>query len=154
MPGYKTHLFGGGTAFLCGIFLFYAFIPCHSFSVIVELLLSTLIGSLFPDIDTKSKAQLFCYRILFICIIYLIIQQSFVLVGLLALIAMVPLIVHHRGIFHQLPFLCISVVCVMSFFYIFVPILFIRIAFDLIFFLIGAVSHLLLDLGIRRTFGF
>jgi hypothetical protein len=54
MPGYRGHLVGGTVAFAL-----VCVITNPPFSAIgrSELLLLTCLGSLFPDIDTKSRGQ-------------------------------------------------------------------------------------------------
>src|SRR5438309_2217826 len=62
MPGYKGHLVGGTVAF--GL-LFFALVGVvvrqPSMLIAGEWLLFALAGSLFPDIDIKSKGQKYFY---------------------------------------------------------------------------------------------
>ena len=57
MPGYRAHLAGGLTVYGITIYLLRSY--CGSVFIAAEWMLFTLAGSLFPDIDTKSKGQKF-----------------------------------------------------------------------------------------------
>jgi hypothetical protein len=148
MPGYKGHLVGGAVMFSITVFALRSLHP--SVPTLMEWCTCTMLGSLFPDIDTKSKGQRLFYLALCITLIVLAIQRNFKLVTALGIIGLLPVLVHHRGLFHRLWFV-VSVPmlvawfgstcmphCTRSFF------------FDALFFSLGAISHLWLDLGCRR----
>jgi hypothetical protein len=149
MPSYKGHLAGGIFAYLLAL---YFVLTNQSISIAtgIEWLLFTLAGALFPDVDIKSKGQKFFYWIVFflgLILLFLEHIQAFVILGFICL---VPLLVRHRGIFHRLWF----VVCMPTFLSIFLCVYMPGcsriIMFDTLFFIVGAVSHLWLDLGLRR----
>ncbi len=147
MPGYRGHLIGGAITF--GLLSILCRPP---FSLIgqVELLLITCLGALFPDIDTKSRGQRYFYSLLGILFAVLFLHRQFLVISLLAFAGIVPLLVAHRGPFHSPKIICsIIVICALS----------ISCTFSIqlrylwwqgLYFFIGALSHLLLDYGIKR----
>ncbi len=151
MPNYKGHLVGGSIAYAVTLFLLRGWQP--SILCAVEWFAFTLIGALFPDIDIKSKGQKLFYQGIGILFVFLVLQKQFQAIAFISFIALFPLVVRHRGITHSLWFilaLCLSVL-------IFVHVQFSdyvahKLTLDVIFFLVGAVSHLVLDRGFRRTF--
>jgi len=150
MPGYKAHLAGGAVAYGLTLYLLRGY--CSSVFLTVEWLFFALAGSLFPDIDTKSKGQTFFYRILFIVLILLALQRKFFSVGVLSVFAIVPIISRHRGLFHKFWFVVgVSLVGAIAV-SLYVPEYCKIIMFDTLFFIVGIVSHLILDLGFRRAF--
>jgi hypothetical protein len=150
MPNYKKHLYGGIVAY---IFILLFIIRCTpSWGVALEWLFCALAGSLFPDIDIKSKGQKYFYHIILILFIILACKQRFVVITCLSFIVIVPLLTKHRGIFHSSVFLIvfpISVWLLMSCIFTHVS----RLLFiDTMFFIAGALSHILLDFGCARLF--
>lgn len=103
MPSYRVHLVGG--------FLTYAAIlQCLksadlSIYTIFQGLIFCLLGSLFPDIDVKSKGQKVFYSMLLMLLIYLFICQKYCMFMVMSFLGVIPLLVRHRGIFHHLWFL-------------------------------------------------
>ncbi len=153
MPGYRTHLVGGAAAFG----LLYATLTittgvATTFIHGAEWLGCALLGSLFPDVDTKSMGQKVFYRLLFIGALYLLYKQQFVALGLTGIAAMVPLLVNHRGIFHKFWFILLIPIPLLAYVAEFQPFYWDAALYDTFFFMAGALSHLILDLGIRRTF--
>ena len=59
------------------------------------------IFSLFPDIDIKSTPSKIFYTIIFVSLLYLYLNELYQLGNLLAIVAIVPQIVSHRGVFHS-----------------------------------------------------
>ncbi len=57
--------------------------------------------SLFPDIDIKSTPSKIFYTIIMGVLIYLYLNGLYQLGNILAIIAIIPQIVSHRGIFHS-----------------------------------------------------
>lgn len=154
MPGYKGHLFGGLVAFLVMVtFLVFKNVN-PSAPLMFEWLLCTLAGSLFPDVDVKSKGQNYFYKLLLIILLILLVNGYIPLFILLAILAVTPMIVRHRGLFHKLWFIIsfplLIAVCLISFY----PHYKMLIAYDIAFFILGAISHLYLDLGLKRLFQF
>lgn len=148
MPNYKGHLFGG----LCTFLIIFILFLYNKITLYVggELLLCLLLGALFPDIDTKSKGQKIFYRLLFVILIFLFIQQKFFEIAFFALVAFLPLLVKHRGLFHNLWF--ITFVSFVPYFYcwLYIPKYCPALLLHTVFFVIGIITHLWLDLGFKR----
>lgn len=151
MSNYKGHLTGGLFVYVIAL---YFVLTTKSITIAtgIEWLLFTLAGSLFPDIDIKSKGQKLFYTIALILSIILLLLDHIQALIILSFICLVPIIVRHRGIFHRLWFV-ITVPCILSFVLcMYMPGCNRIIWFDTLFFIIGAVSHLWLDLGLKRMF--
>jgi membrane-bound metal-dependent hydrolase YbcI (DUF457 family) len=150
MPGYKGHLVGGLTAYLLTLFI------CSwyqsSYQLLAEWLLCALLGSLFPDVDVKSKGQNIFYVALFIGSLILLYQQRYVTLSYIAIVALIPLITRHRGLLHRFWFIILAIAGSAYALASWYPALSSRIYIDAGFFLIGAASHLYLDLGLKRMF--
>ena len=144
---YKEHILGGiisyaGLLYLLK-FLNYPLTTMHT----IQWFLFCILGALFPDIDTKSKIQLWLYRLFFLIylLIFIIHPTSQILI-FVSILAIIPLIVHHRGIFHNIWFiasLSVASVIIIHFSSPHLPIN--EIAIAALFFMLGATSHLLLD---------
>jgi len=149
MPNYKSHLVGGVLVYsvmLCAVLYYYS----PSLLAMVEWLLFALAGALFPDVDTKSKGQRWFYRILLILLVYTVYTKRFTMVAFLGMLGLLPQLVPHRGLFHRLWFI-VALVVMISWISCFVmPSCRTLITLDALFFLLGAISHLWLDLGLRR----
>ena len=148
MPGYKGHLARGVLAFAATYTCLKHF--CPTTTVAFHWFCATLAGSLFPDIDVKSKGQKYFYWILLFIFIILIVESRLDILALVALISVAPMLVRHRGIFHR-PWFIISTAMV---FWAIIssfhpqwgqPLFFIQ-----LFFVSGALSHLWLDFGLVR----
>ncbi|MBY0109586.1 MAG: metal-dependent hydrolase [Candidatus Babeliaceae bacterium] len=144
MPEHKTHLFVGFLAYVAVLYLILFFGPiCWERKI--ELLMYTLIGSLFPDIDTKSKIQRIIYCMVFIVLILLAYTQQYVVATAAGIAACLPLMVHHRTLFHSMVFLTLlgaaAVLCTRLYY----PVYTISMAYNVIFFLAGIFSHLFAD---------
>ncbi len=147
MPNYKGHLAGGFVAY---IFVIVFLIQCTSLSNAVEWLCFTLLGSLFPDIDTKSKGQKLFYKFIFVVFLLLLVQKHFVALAMLSLLACIPLVVSHRGLCHKIWFVIGVPVGMIIYCKLFFPHYAFLIFWDAFFFCIGALSHLWLDLGFKK----
>jgi len=148
MPGYKGHLAGG---LITGGILLYAVQELNPTPLTaLEWLSFALAGSLFPDIDIKSKGQKLFYPILLGILVLLFYNGHIELVALLAVLGLVPMMVRHRGVFHRLWFVIIFPLFVASVGALLMPEC-MRIFFlDTLFFIAGAISHLWLDFGTMR----
>jgi len=145
MPGYKAHLLGGLAVY--GITIYLLRSHCGSMFVAAEWLLFTLAGSLFPDIDTKSKGQMFLYQILLIILVILAIQRKFLIMTFLSIAAVIPIIARHRGLFHQ-PWFVVGLPTVTAIaIALYAPAYTKVIMFDALFFILGGLSHLVMDCG-------
>ncbi|MCX5922487.1 MAG: metal-dependent hydrolase [Candidatus Dependentiae bacterium] len=152
MPGYKGHLVGGLIVGGLGLYVVQSLQP--TYMAMAEWVLCALAGALFPDIDIKSKGQKVFYRFLLVLFGFLLIKGHIQIFILMSVLAVVPMIVRHRGLFHKLWFVVgfptIVALCITAYFPDYRSILF----YDVSFFIAGAVSHLWLDVGLRRMFRF
>ncbi len=152
MPNYKKHLAGGALIFAIGLYFFIGMYI--SIFTALEWLGFSLLGSLFPDIDTKSKGQKIFYKILFFIIIYLFLIRHFFEIALLSILAMIPLISNHRAICHNIWFIMLMALGIIMCGYMIVPALIQVIIYDMLFFVLGAASHIWLDMGIKKLLRF
>lgn len=151
MPGYKGHIAGGIVIY--GVTLAVIMQNLNPSPVtMIEWFCFTVAGALFPDIDIKSKGQKLFYWLLLGIIGYLIFHGYAECIPFIAILAIVPLLSRHRGLFHKLWFVILlpSAVAFLMMAY-WAPSCSSLIFFDCLFFIMGAISHLVLDLGIRRT---
>ena len=143
MPGFKAHLVGGSIAYLLVLQLIKSFQP--PISVLVQGFIFCILGSLFPDVDIKSKGQNLFYVVGLItlcCFLYY--DRTDLFIGL-SLLLFTPLLVKHRGIFHQvwfLVFISIAMGLVIDSFHAHASSWAIK---NALFFLVGAMSHIILD---------
>lgn len=149
MPNYKTHLFAGTVTF-AGLLLVMHNYNTNLFTAL-QWLSCCLIGSLFPDIDTKSKIQKVFYIFLLIIFITLTIKNKTKLFVPLSFIGIAPLIVNHRGIFHNLWFIIAIGIAIVFIVSIYSPNQTALALNNVIFFIAGAFSHLWLDMGLKKT---
>jgi hypothetical protein len=150
MPGYQGHLLGGAVAFGVARFLLIPVLKDIS-SIDAIYLTLTLLGSLFPDVDIKSKGQKIFYSIAFVVASIAIAKQIWSCLSWLGIICFIPLALPHRGPMHN-PYVLIATPWILSYSVqkIFPSISKISPLFHF-FFIIGAVSHLLLDFGLKKT---
>ena len=151
MPNYKGHLMGGFAVFLAALWIISFSLKASLFTYL-EWGMCTLLGSLFPDIDIKSKGQKIFYRFLFIALIILIIQKRMQAAILLSLLAFIPLLTKHRGICHNILFIIGLPLAFFIGIYTFMPRYATLLAGDLFFFTLGALSHIWLDKGFMAMF--
>ena len=148
MADYKGHLAGGAVAFAFAlVFVTKRFHP--TIATTCEWLFFSLAGSLFPDIDIKSKGQKYFYWFILLLLLSLSFRKRYDLFMGVSIIALVPMLVKHRGIFHRVWFvigapLLLWYIISMQF-----PAMSVPILLDAIFFIVGALSHLWLDMGFR-----
>ncbi len=148
MPTHKTHLFVG---FLTYILVLYGvlFLGPLALERKIELLIYTLIGSLFPDIDTKSKIQRIIYCMVFILMLMLFYLKHYVTGTIVGIVSCLPLMVHHRTLFHSRYFLVFLGMSVVVYTGLFHATYTYRILYNTIFFLAGVTSHLWAD-GLKK----
>lgn len=110
MANYKGHIGGGlvlSTAYLVilNIFSVERLVEhtgvLRDWQVLFAVFVIAMLFALFPDVDTNSKAQDIFFWIIFPIDIMLIWQGSFQAAAYLGLIAMLPIIGHHRGWTHK-----------------------------------------------------
>lgn len=154
MPGYKGHLVGGTVAF--GIALYAIHNTGHVFThaQAVQWFASALAGCLFPDIDVKSKGQNLFYKAMLVLLLFMLFYGYRRPVVIVSLAAMVPMVVRHRGIFHRLWFLIGMPTSLALFLAASYPVYSSTIYYNTFFFILGAISHLWLDVGFKRMFRF
>lgn len=144
MPGYKGHLVGGAGA---AALLLLAF-PQPPL-VAAGYTMCALAGSLFPDIDTKSKGQKLFYKLFFCLFVALIALQQFHVAILLSFLLFVPVLARHRGLFHRVWFLCAISLSACIYVSLCATMNGTCASFGILFFLVGALSHVWLDIGLR-----
>ena len=109
MPKYKTHLVGGFATF---IVLTQVLSRTENMGSSLQQsfwnLSFCLIGSLFPDIDTKSKIQKLMYYFMLAIILLAISTQQWKILSIASLLALVPLLVNHRNLTHKLWFVILA----------------------------------------------
>lgn len=144
MPGYKGHLIGGA---LAAFVLIFVLASCYV--VPVPLLFvgfgCALLGALFPDIDIKSKGQKLFFRFLFFVALIFALKAHETALAVIGVVMIIPLIVRHRGLTHQWWFVIGFPVCVALLGGWYAPTLQQPLFFNAAFFIIGALSHLMLD---------
>ena len=146
MANYQKHLFGGTIAFGVVCYFLRAYNP--PLLTLLEWGLCSLMGALFPDVDIKSKGQKYFYTILFVTFILLVGQRKFFLVSCMSIIAIVPLLTRHRGLFHNIFFVVLFPLSVWFALSLWHPEYAKILLNHVIFFVAGQISHLLLDFGL------
>jgi hypothetical protein len=153
MPGYRVHLVGGAIAAVLALSLLVV-AGCLSvqqdYLLMLYSFMSALAGALFPDIDVKSKGQNYFYWIVFLLLLYYYSEQQFDRCAGIALICTLPLLTKHRGILHNIWFLILLIGSCMALVVTYCKAHVAMLCPILSFFLLGMISHLWLDLGIRR----
>ena len=149
MPNYKDHLSGGSIAFAIALLIV---VPHYNTSVLTaaEWYICSLAGSLFPDIDIKSKGQRYFYWLTFLLIILLSITKRFFALSIISILAIIPLLGKHRGLFHRTWFIIGAPMLAWYIVALNYPLFSDALFFDMLFFTIGALSHLYLDLGLKK----
>lgn len=148
MPGYRGHLIGGSIAYL--VFLQLIKIVSVDQATIFSGFFFCLLGSLFPDVDIKSKGQkIFYLCILLFFFLFLLYERTDICIGIM-FVSIVPLLVKHRGIFHNYWFLTTismaTAFCIGSYHEQYSLFAF----YNGLFFLVGSASHVFLDRTITR----
>jgi len=110
MSGWKGHIAGGivclsvytaaVSLFSVGRFARLAGLV-YEWQVLAAVFVLGLLFSIFPDVDTNSKAQDIIYRVIFGLDILLVAMGFIQLAAYLGLIAMLPVLGHHRGWTHR-----------------------------------------------------
>jgi hypothetical protein len=150
MPLYKGHLLGG---FVGGVSLLFLLSKIVVYSLpaltALEWLLCALAGSLFPDVDTKSKGQKYFYWLMVVLILLSLCKGNLNCAIYLILFSILPLIVQHRGLFHCTWFLVVVPLGAASLATVYLPVYRSFLLYDAAFFIVGALSHLLMDFGFK-----
>ena len=130
MGSWKTHLIGGGVAYLAMLQIYK--IPLGDSLIYLALI---LFFSMFPDIDTKSKIQKWLSSIFFMLEIFYILTEQYFECALIGIFVTSWLIFPHRKLYHNLPFLLVLNFII---YYFFGDAIAIAVA-------LGWISHLFLD---------
>ena len=144
MASYRGHLVGGVLTFGLVLFMRPELTELGLIKLTIALTI-TLLGSLFPDIDTKSMGQKVFYSLLAVCLVPTICAQSWGLLTIFMILGLVPILVPHRGLTHSPYFLLIAplfIIWLLSAIdarFILLP------GYLYFFFVAGAMSHLILD---------
>jgi membrane-bound metal-dependent hydrolase YbcI (DUF457 family) len=150
MPKAKTHLLAGFFSFLLLLALPYILLS-RSYQLTIPqyvfFALCSLLGSIFPDIDTKSKGQYFFYLLMLFVLVPLIIYQHWIPLSILSILLIFPLLARHRGMTHNLWFVLFVPFCIPLTIAYTNPNLVTQAFFSYLFFIAGALSHLILDFG-------
>lgn len=102
---FKGHFMGGvasGGLLIVGLSYYHN----HSgsplyYAELVPLFLITVFFALFPDLDVGSIPQRWFYRVVFLCLIVLSLQNALEVAVLLALVSLLPILSYHRGWTHR-----------------------------------------------------
>jgi len=109
VANYKGHIVGGAVA--GGVYtLALSYVPVERFAeaagvlqneqAIVAIFVLAILFGLFPDVDTNSKAQDIFLGLAFLVDVILVANGNIQAAAYLGLIAMLPIITHHRGWTH------------------------------------------------------
>ena len=152
MPGYKGHILGATTLYILilAVFSLY-YVTAYK---TITWLLCVLAGALFPDIDIKSKGQQIFYKFLFAGVLICILFKQCLLGAYISLGAFLPLLCKHRGLFHNLWFLLFITLSGAGVLLHIFPHERTHILACAGFFLLGVISHLWLDKGLKRMLRF
>ena len=154
MASYKGHLIGGTVAFGAVYYTTTRLLahPPYPTKIFFFALICCLLGSLFPDVDTKSLGQRLFYGLLTTAIIATIITQRWRPLAALSLVSVFPMLVHHRGIMHSIWFVLTVPLSIPLVIWYQNP-SFNQTAWLIYgYFVAGAISHLFLDYGVTNTF--
>lgn len=106
MAMFKGHLWGGiitviPLALVMEKWLVPNYIPELTLLDLLIMFGFSILGGLWPDVDTKSIGQGLFFKTFFIVDIFLIIEKNFVQSAIFGLLAMTPLLGKHRGWTHR-----------------------------------------------------
>ena len=150
MPSYKTHIVGGIGVFLILLQLTKSLDPDIPLDNIVLFLLASVVGSLFPDIDVKSKMQRYFYLSALMILPITMLTKAWHLFFITAGVCSVIPILQHRTITHQSWFIITIpglIALALAFHY---NLHFNTTMFTYLFFAGGALSHIFLDKTLTR----
>ncbi len=153
MPSYKVHLVGGVATYTILYGLLPLVIPTipTGLRYYVMWLGFALLGSIFPDIDVYSKMQQVLFRSLLVllpCMLYLRYLKAFIGLGIVTGLCVC---IRHRTITHHIGFLFACAVAGSLLVIQQNPHLTLAAAVCGIQFFFGAVSHVVLDIGLKKA---
>jgi membrane-bound metal-dependent hydrolase YbcI (DUF457 family) len=144
----------------CGAFMVLCMHEDTHFLSIISItnatyILASLLGGLFPDIDIKSKGQQLLYALIIPLLVAALLAQKIVFSILLATLGILSPLLPHRGITHELWFVLVAPLIGPLLVTLYCPEYTEYSKMLYLFFIVGAMSHLILDFGptelIRRT---
>ncbi len=153
MPNYRGHLVGGAVTYGIVVAALVTTRPAFHPRIddLILWLIMCLLGSLFPDVDIRSKGKHIFYHFLLLIMIVALITKNWNAIWFIGFAALFPYFMRHRGAMHSIwfifaaPFLAIAGLTLFYGNKIITP------AFGCyIFFVAGALSHLILDFGFIR----
>ncbi len=150
MSQFKGHVLGGLVAYGAVVFLFS--LTTVPLATHLQWIIATFAGALFPDIDIKSKGQHLFLKILLLLLILCLFLHAYIPVVLVLIFSLLPLIIPHRGLFHDLSFIVLITAAIDLVLIFVLPYKGETIITTSLFFLLGVFSHLLLDKGVKKTF--
>lgn len=150
MSMYRGHLVGGLIFYL--ILMVICSVWQNSLFFSIPGFIATLAGSLFPDIDVRSSGQNLFLKLLLLVMILCLFLQASIPLSLLLIFSFLPLIFPHRGLFHDLYFISVFVILFSGSLVYAMPSSWRTILMIAFFFLLGVISHLMLDKGMKKTF--
>lgn len=155
MPNFRHHLFGGLFIYAIVFLIMVTFFGHHiSLQRSIEWLACVILGSLLPDVDTGSKGRRVWFRLALVSVCILILAHAWLLTCALAMAMCIPLLVRHRGILHSLWFYLVTYIVIAILSFCWCPRYAHLIVVDLLFLLLGVISHLWLDRGLVRMLRF
>jgi len=149
MSGYRTHFTTAAGCALIIIGYQHAALPWWAWLSLTNgaRIIASILGGLFPDIDIKSKGQQLLYAIVIPLLVASLLAKKIVFSILLSALGILPPLLPHRGITHHIWFCFTAPLIGPGLVYVYCP-QFIELAIDLYsFFVVGALSHLILDYG-------
>ena len=149
MPGYRTHVTGAIVSAAATLVITHWRMPIAALltSNNIACLAAGACGGLFPDIDIKSKGQKLWYSAIVPLWGAALVMRHTVFICVLSVLAVIPPLLPHRGITHELWFILLAPLGGPFLVSVYQP-AYLSFAIDLyFFFVIGAISHLVLDLG-------
>lgn len=150
MSGYRGHLIGGIVTF---VIMRHGILPLTSHQVPHDLacIALTLLGALFPDVDIKSKGQQIFYTLALGVAALAFFERAWSSLAWLGLMCFFPLAVAHRGPMHN-PYVLIATPWIIArgLEGLFPNVHKLSPMFH-VFFIAGALSHLVLDYGPYKT---
>jgi membrane-bound metal-dependent hydrolase YbcI (DUF457 family) len=152
MPGYKGHIAGGAAAFAIVALVVSKTYPPSPITALQWFFL-TILGALFPDVDIKSRGQGIFYRVVLLTLVIFYIKKQWHLFSAVSFLALTPLLVRHRGLFHNFWFVvlvpfALAYCCIEAF-----PHYQTLLMLNALFFAAGAISHIVLDrLNTKKSF--
>lgn len=149
MSGYRKHyLVAAGCGATLTLVLHNSGHVTHLFTLSnASFILASILGGLFPDIDIKSKGQQLLYAMLIPFLAAALLAQQILLSILLGALGVLSPLLPHRGITHELWFVIAAPLIGPALIAMYCPEYTDFAAMCYVFFVVGAVSHLVLDFG-------